>query len=469
MEINLNPANSTLTVTTPPAGFRNWQVGQVLKAVSIGASENGQATLRSGSTTFSAQVSFPVKPGQAFTLEVVSIGSRPLLRILSGAPAPAPLEAIVRQALPRQAGLAPLLANLGSLAMNESADPALPGPLQQLLRNLWTALPPKSTVTTADGLRRAMRDAGTLLEAKLARAATDGRPAPVASDFKAALLRLQAALRQQANAEPPSPAATARPPAPDAPAGAAPRPAAPAGSHDAPPPQSAAEPGSARVPSLTAQEGEPPAPRPTPSAEPDRAPPKPATPAAQVKPLLPPLQESMPQAQSRAAPTLLGLNSPQQLARALLTQTDGALARLHLSQAASHTAGTDSRHVWLLEVPVRREDGADVLHLRVARDDPANTPATAAQHRWTVELALDLPGLGPVQARVGVAGEQVATTFWAERERTAELFRGSFRELRGQLQDAGLEVAALDCHTGLPQPTDGPPDKPGSGLLDERV
>ncbi|MEJ2344742.1 MAG: flagellar hook-length control protein FliK [Gammaproteobacteria bacterium] len=468
MEINLNPANTTLTVTTPPAGIRNWQVGQVLKAVATGTSEGGQATLRSGSTTFNAQLSFPVKPGQTFMLEVVSIGSRPLLRILSGAPAPAPLEAIVRQALPRQSGLAPLLANLGSLVMNESADPPLPGPLQQLLRNLWGALPRKSTVTTAAGLRRAVQDAGTFMEAKLARAAAEGRPAPIASDFKAALLRLHAALRQQADAEPSPPRAPAQP-TPETPAGAASRATARDHGNDTPLPQSAAGRDAAREPMPAAPRAEPPASRPAPDAQPERAPPRPTPAAAPVKPLLPPLQEALPQAQARVAPSLLRLNSPQQLARALLTQTDGALARLHLSQVASHTTGTDSRHVWLLEVPVRRQDAADVLHLRIARDDAADTPAASARHRWTVELALDLPGLGPVKARVGVAGEQVATTFWAAHERTAQLFRGSLSELRRQLQDAGLEVAALDCHTGLPQPSDGPADGPDSGLLDERV
>ncbi len=74
-----------------------------------------------------------------------------------------------------------------------------------------------------------------------------------------------------------------------------------------------------------------------------------------------------------------------------------------------------------------------------------------------MNLAFDLPGLGPVQARVAVLGEQVSTTFWAEQASTTQAFDSHLETLRQNLQQAGLGIGELVCRTGqAPQPPAGP-------------
>ena len=106
----------------------------------------------------------------------------------------------------------------------------------------------------------------------------------------------------------------------------------------------------------------------------------------------------------------------------------------------------------------------EVVPLRIARED-GHPGQEGEAPRWSVQLALDLPGLGPLHARVSLQGERVGTLFWAEQEETRELVAEHLAELRERLEAQGLAVSALNCLPGQP------PAEPAPGgatpLLDE--
>lgn len=180
--------------------------------------------------------------------------------------------------------------------------------------------------------------------------------------------------------------------------------------------------------------------------------------------ILPPLRGAFPQPQAANQPTLMDRASAEQLRAELQHQVEGALARIQLSQFASLAAEEEGRAVWLLELPVRRDDDCDLIGLRIEQDgeekDERHEP-------WAVSLAFNLPGLGPVRARISMSGKQISAAFWAEREETNLLFRESLSVLHAQLEGAGLEVGTLACHIGRPAETTLGGDVPR--LLDERA
>lgn len=96
------------------------------------------------------------------------------------------------EAAPRQAGLAPLMANVR--AVIERAD--TPAPVREAGRALLASTPPLADLTSPQGLRRAVERSGAFLEANMARAAAtptaELQPPPV--DMKAALLVFRGAL-----------------------------------------------------------------------------------------------------------------------------------------------------------------------------------------------------------------------------------------------------------------------------------
>lgn len=120
------------------------------------------------------------------------------------------------EAAPRQAGLAPLMANVRAVVERPDA----PAPVREAGRALLAATPPLADLTTPQGLRRAVERSGAFLEANMARAAatpsadTAQRPA----DMKAALLVFRGALSAWLGKA--TTPVTNEPPAGDAPASA---------------------------------------------------------------------------------------------------------------------------------------------------------------------------------------------------------------------------------------------------------
>ncbi len=456
MEITPNPnlRAGSLPADASPAEVRNWRVGQVLSAVATNADRSGSADLRIGGQTYRAQVPFTVQSGDRMLLEVIRTGDTPLLRPLGAERSPDPVQAALRAALPRQGPLTPLLANLVQLAKSQDAPPLHPLVLQAA-RTLFQRLATTSQVSTADGLRRAAANAGTQLEAKLAQAASGRTPAaPIGDDFKAGLLRLrQAAEQSLRTSTPPAPSKTPQ-------QGAAPAARAP----------------EVRTLPVAAPTNQPAAGKngaPTSIAAGTSNPPAAAAIASTVRvvaPLLPPLSESQPQPQGRAAP-FPALLEPAKFLQGLLQQVESSLARLQLNQLASQHTDGDQRQVWLLELPVRRDQTTlDLLHLRIEQENDTGSGTARRQQGggWTVQVALDLDGLGPVQARIGLRNGQVSTAFQTEREGTSELFRLHLDELRTQLEVAGLDVAAMSCQVGQTPPPSTPPGRT-SGLVDEQA
>jgi flagellar hook-length control protein FliK len=137
----------------------------------------------------------------------------------------------------------------------------------------------------------------------------------------------------------------------------------------------------------------------------------------------------------------------------LLQQAEAALARIQLHQlAALPREGERGLLEWLFELPIRRGEDIDLWSMRVFAEHRQKQQETRQQTpNWSVQLAFDLPGLGPMQVQLQLAGEQVSTRFWAEHQDTLPLLREHMHELRQALSEAGLDVGELECQPG-PRP-----------------
>src|SRR5699024_8696939 len=112
---------------------------------------------------------------------------------------------------------------------------------------------------------------------------------------------------------------------------------------------------------------------------------------------------------------------------------------------------------------IRDRDGVDVVHFRIQRDRQASKN-TGEHHDWQIHLALDLPALGPLHARIGVSGHSVSTRFWAERTATRKTIDRELPSLAAALHGCGLETANLSCHAGMPH--EATATATDTGLLD---
>lgn len=166
---------------------------------------------------------------------------------------------------------------------------------------------------------------------------------------------------------------------------------------------------------------------------------------------------------SSAPATFALVEGPTQQLNELARQTEGALARLTTTQIAN-TAVEICGHSILLEVPVRHEDRASMLRLRIERE--GGRAASEGGDAWSVEAALDLGASGALHAKVTLAARRLGVQLRAESPAIVDKLAARAPELESTLREAGLEVDRIVCLHGLPAGDGGP--RPAR-LLDVRA
>ena len=420
--MQIPPPALKATLANPNSRAPDWQAGQRLEAQVVRSGATGEQTrVRIGDQELSLRLPAAMPPGSRLSLEVVRAGTQPLLRLLSqtpvappsagqagigpGAGAPAALATL----LPAQGSQAPLLAALWSLSRDPAATAALPGSVQAAIKDLFGRLHTATRAMQPEGLRQAVLASGIFHEAALALG--QGGAATAAGDLKSALLSLATQLRAQGRPGPGAGTASTD-------TGSA---------HRAPAPATSAAPSPARAMPQTVA--------------------FPTWIIGSAREAAPPRAGSPPSPQARLTADL-ATPGPQALLDGLRTSTDQALARLALHQWSAVENAESGQLRWLLELPLRSGDGVDLVHLLMERERERSAPDQTPV--WRVEMALDLPGLGPVHVRIAVSGDQVGTRLWVSDENTVARVRRELPRLREALEGRQLRVRDLGCAPGAP-------------------
>jgi hypothetical protein len=449
------PPVAANTVQLSPALF---QIGQLLEAVVTKIDGNmliltlQNPILDEHGQRINLQLTAPaskfVQPGQQLTVQVKNIQNGiPQLQVVAAQNEALNLASVLHNAQQQQRPLPPLYANLAELQQLQSKQQfdSLPTLVRERIQSLWRSLPDAVQLQKPAGMKQAMNYSGPFLEAALmnmAQGQTRGYPA---LDVQSGLLRLASAIRTQLES-----AALTR--------------EATQASTRSSSAQSTLNRSAENLLALTTSNTD----TLKTTLQTTAASAKPATPMAtpnEVKPFHP----QIPDAQARATAFTTGVTT-EHLLEQLLQQTEAGLARILTQQL--HTASHDpQRPVWLLELPVRQGDGVDVFDLRIQRDaEDKEADAKRAQHTWTVMLAFDLQGLGPVRAQVSLVQDQISTFWWADQADTVELFHQHLDHLQHRISAAGLKVNKLHCQQGIPDTEQTPRTLPISNVIvDEQI
>ncbi len=170
----------------------------------------------------------------------------------------------------------------------------------------------------------------------------------------------------------------------------------------------------------------------------------------------PPFRGALPSAQPVAAPSLSPAAPLAVTARHLLDDTDAALARQTLLQAASlpdRPDGTSPRFDpsmrWNFEIPFATPQGTAMAQFEIARDGGGNE-VDPAKRVWRARFSLDVEPAGPVHVLIAYSGERTQVRMWAERPQTAAQLRAGAAELTQALANAELSPGDIVIRQGAP-------------------
>lgn len=435
-------SSQATTLRLSPALF---QIGQMLEVV-VAKIEGNQTLLlqllnpivdekgQRINLQLRASMPYPIKQGQQLSVQVKSLNQgQPVLNIVRTQDAQTSIQTHLQNALATQRPTAPLFANLAELHQPapHKVLQSLPQDVRERIQTLWHSLPEPVQLQKAHGLKQALLHTGPFLESQLANLALPGTRSFPATDVRTGLLRLANAIRAQLQAQANELAVTQGK-------------------------QSTATTVSTSATASLTQTAEAPQPSMKTSIEQQQA---------QLKPPHP----NVPQSQSRAQPTVINMGTEQMLDE-LLRQTEGGLARILSQQLQAHSSDPQ-RPNWMMELPVRHENGVDIFDLRIQREpDKEAAAGEQAKHQWTVMLAFDLEGMGPVRVQVTLLNEEISTFWWAEDPATVDMFHKHIGILQTRLKTVGLDVNQLDCQCGIPSTEKSSLVVPYSNtMLDEKV
>lgn len=302
----------------------------------------------------------------------------------------AAVTAMVRDAVAKQNGLAPLMADVEAALTRTD----LPQPVRAAAIELLSLRMPTSAPVTAPDIKAAVISSGIAGDpATLQPALTGG------NDLKAALQTLKDVLTNWiANEEGVDPkAAAARPATPLA----------------------------------------------TPLQIPQRATLPPPHRLAQTVPQ-PPLPASLPdEASAREAAQHLLNKTDGALARQTLLQ----IASLPEDRNALRPEQSAPRLT--LDIPLLTPQGTGVVQLRIEQE-ASKREGPDIRPLWRANFSIDLEPIGPVHASIALFGERAAVTLYAERDDSAQMLREGLPILEAGLNDAALEAGELRCRAGAP-------------------
>lgn len=149
-----------------------------------------------------------------------------------------------------------------------------------------------------------------------------------------------------------------------------------------------------------------------------------------------------------AAPaTFSMLDDADQQLNELSRQTEGAIARLTTTQI-TNTAPDPSIQSMLVELPVRHDDRASMLRLRVEHD--GSRKRSGGEDSWSVEAAMDLGQVGALHAKVTLTGHRIGVQLRAESPAIVDALSTRAGELEAILRESGLEIDRIVCLHGMP-------------------
>jgi hypothetical protein len=178
----------------------------------------------------------------------------------------------------------------------------------------------------------------------------------------------------------------------------------------------------------------------------------------------PPFRGSAPTAQAMARSTLGPDDGPAGVAQHLLKDTDAAIARQTLLQAASLPDRVDlpglrtdaGQPRWNFEIPFATPQGTAIAQFEISRDGDG-VEVSRAQKTWRARFSLNVEPTGPVHAVVTLSGERTSVRMWAERPATAAQLRANSDRLTHALREAALEPGDIVIRDGAPPPPAPPP------------
>lgn len=425
-------STNQLAVKSAQLNLSRLLVGQILNASVVEKKTLNTLILKVGNQLLEAKATQnkTLNVGEQLKLIVEKQDNPTTLRVIQHDPKIIPRETkqqlqqqLLREAIPKQAGLEKLTTLLSQVSKNIKTSIQMPTPVEQQFKKLIDQLPEKNNLKNESGLKTAIKNSGIFLEAKLLTEAFNKdssklntafktthqasqkessqllksnsnqsllqpQKLELAKDLKANLLQLSVALNKY--------------------------------KADSPPIKTSNDATLMKLPHLSSVE----------VANKNTANTKEAT--------------------IKAAELALKAET-----ETLNKQIESSVARIEVNQSKAVVSYENQSPLWSIEMPVKDEKDIDLLKLNIQADkDPNNN--NEKNQQWSTDLKITFENIGTLSAKLFIKDKEVNATLWSDNKILNSLIDDNLAVLNKKIELHGLTTGKIICLKEAPAEQDIP-------------
>ncbi len=392
------------------------KLGQVLNATVTAKLGGNLIELLANNQKIQAHTDRSIATGQQLKLKVESLNDPILLKAVEAKTTPqqnqlAALQNsrsdLLKTTLPKNPNFEPLVKTLNTVLNAPNLKASLPTQVTQQLQNLMQTLAGPSQLSNKEGLKQALKQSGLFLESHLANIANGPKVSSqqstlVQNDLKANLLKLLSLLKESTGNEKPQ---------------------------------------NTQVQANQTNTN--------------------ATPTAVTKPISTTVPETQnakqAEQQSALQNTKAAQNNNNQVVELpkffdkveTIKFIEQALSKIIIQQNNAVVLDKVELPIWNTSIPVLDKKHIDHLDLTVYQETKSSD--AEEQSLWSVELTLEMTGLGKLYAKLSLFNGELNTSLWADQAETLDLVEQHLEGLEKQLSKAGLKVNSLTTLHNKPE------------------
>ncbi len=134
-------------------------------------------------------------------------------------------------------------------------------------------------------------------------------------------------------------------------------------------------------------------------------------------------------------------------------QIESSLARIEVNQSKAVVSYDNQSPLWSIEMPVKDEKDIDLLKLNIHEDkDPNNNDKKNQQ--WTTNLKITFENIGSLSAKLSIIDKEVNAILWSDNEILNSLIEDNLAALNKKIELHGLTTGKITCLKEAPAEQD---------------
>ena len=136
-------------------------------------------------------------------------------------------------------------------------------------------------------------------------------------------------------------------------------------------------------------------------------------------------------------------------------QIESSIARIEVNQSKAVVSYDNQSPLWSIEMPIKGEKDIDLLKLNIQADKDSDNDDEKNQ-QWSTDLKITFENISTLSAKLSIIDKEVNATLWSDNEIISSLIENNLAVLNKKIELQGLTTGKITCLKEAPAEQDSP-------------